>query len=276
MILEVYDHDSHCVRRCGTLLPPDGFVTSFPAFADSGKPMFSLDEIRQYAKENDARGRSKFGDDWIKNQQSHGSCNGFAGAAALTRNRVRRGLARVDLSGAYLYSLINGGRDQGSLLEDGMRAIQANGVASEKTVPWDAIYPNRQPREATTEAARFKALECYAVKTQEELFSGLLAGFDGVVAVHADNGFMKLDGNGVAGGGNGPGNHAVCVDGYTVLSDGSLVADMPNSWGLQWGDKGRAYLSWPRHLANTVNYHTFYLIRSAIDDPNGVNPPALI
>ena len=255
----------------GLQLPVMGFVSSFPTYESSG-PMLSRDEIVNIAKSNTMRGSTRFGDDIIKDQRSFGSCNGFAGALCLTRARIRRGLTRIDLSGAYLYSLINGGRDQGSLLEDGMRTMQEKGIATESTVPWNAIYPSRYDKQkADAEAARFKGFECYSVRKELELFSALALGFDCVVAVHADNGFMQLDSRGVAGGGNGPGNHSVGADG--LWWDNELIADGFNSWNLTYGNRGRMGLTWNRHFASTTKYHVFFAIRSTSDDPQGDNPP---
>lgn len=117
-----------------------------------------------------------------------------------------------------------------------------------------------------------KAFECYQVNDADMLWSGLVSGFDGVVAVHADDGFMRLDANGVAGGGQGPGNHAVLSDGIYWVG-GEPAADGVNSWGLSYGDRGRMGLTWNRHFRPTVGNHAFYLIRSATDDSQGENPP---
>ena len=202
------------------------------------------------------------------------NCNGFAGAKALQRARVRRGLPRVNLSGAYLYSLVNGGQDNGSMLDAGMAAIQSRGVATEETVGWDAIYPSRYDRaKADGEAAKHKGFECYAVRTRQALFSALALGFDCVVAVHADDGYMQLDGEGIAGGGQGPGNHAVGCDGLGWSSRyGVPLADQYGSWDVTAHDRGRLFLSWNRHFAPTTNYHVFYAIRSTTD--GGESPPA--
>jgi hypothetical protein len=260
-------------RRVGTgLLLPADLSTAFPLYADRG-PMLSPDEIVAVAKARPKGGLKRFDASWIKNQRDYGSCQGFASAAAVSRARVRRGLTRVDLSGAYAYSLVNGGRDRGSSLEDGMLACQ-RGYATEATVPWDAVFRSRyDTAKADAEAARFKAFEVYAASTEEELFSGLALDFDAVVAVHADNGFMRLDGRGVALGGNGPGNHAVGAD--DLWWDGELIAAGYNSWSTSYGDEGRMGLTWSRHFRNTARYSRFYLIRSTSDDPQDPNnPPA--
>lgn len=247
----------------GLVAHPVGLVSTLPVYEDVG-PVLTPAEIEAAARSGRHRGRDRFDQSFIKNQRSHGSCNGFAGAAALTRARVRRGLGRVDLSGAYLYSLINGGRDQGSMLDDGMRAVQARGVATEATVGWDQIYPRQYDRSrADAEAARHRAFECYAVRTREGLLSALACDFDCVVAVHAGGRFMRLDGRGVAGADRGRGNHAVCADG--LHWDGEVLVDSPGSWGTTYGDGGRCYLSWDGHLAPTTDYHVFYAIRSTLD-----------
>jgi hypothetical protein len=255
------------------LQTPTTLATAFPLYEDAG-PMLTDAQIESAAKSGACRGSTRFDASWIGNQRNHGSCNGFAGAKALQRARVRRGLTRVNLSGAYLYSLINGGRDGGSMLDDGMRTIQTRGVATEETVPWDRIYPSQYDRaKADAEAAKHKGLECYAVRTRQALFSALALGFDCVVAVHADNGFMQIDQDGVAGGGNGPGNHAVGADGlFWSARRNRPVADGYNSWATTYGVQGRMGLDWNAHFSPTTGNHVFYAIRSAID--GGEGPPA--
>lgn len=255
------------------LQTPTSLATAFPLYEDAG-PMLTDAQIEAEARSGKCLGRTRFDPSWIGNQRSHGSCNGFAGAKALQRARVRRGLPRVNLSGAYLYSLINGGQDNGSMLDAGMAAIQSRGVATEETVGWDAIYPSRYDRaKADGEAAKHKGFECYAVRTKQALFSALALGFDCVVAVHADDGYMQLDGEGLAGGGQGPGNHAVGCDGLGWSSRyGVPLADQYGSWDVTAHDRGRLFLSWNRHFAPTTQYHVFYAIRSTTD--GGDSPPA--
>lgn len=216
-------------------------------------------------------GRKRFGPEWIANQGRRGSCNGYAGAKALQRARVLRGEAMVKLSGEGLYAQINRGRDQGSMLDDGMEAMVKTGVPLEELVPHEEYRKERISQEAWDSCERFLALEPYRVDIEDQLSTGLTKGFVGVVAVHADNAFMRLDSNGIAGGGNGPGNHAVGVDGVRVRN-GKYEFDFFNSWGLSYGEQGRAWLTWDRHFRETIKYHAFYLIRSTSDDPQGDSP----
>lgn len=257
----------------GCIQHPVGKVCFLPVFEDVG-PMLTMVQIEAIAKAGTARGKDRFDSSYITSQGNAGSCNGHAGAGALSRARVRRGLSQITLSGAYLYSLINGGRDSGSMLEDGMAAMQSRGIATVATVPPTSIYPSRYDKaKADAEAARFKGFECYAVNTQQGLFSALASDFDCVVALCANNAFMQLDSRGVAQGGNGQLNHAVAADG--LWWDRELIADGYNSWGTGFGISGRMGLTWNQHFQYSYQDTTFYAIRSALDDPQGDNPPVI-
>ena len=254
----------------GMLPLPTGHVCFAPLLEDR-IPELSKTEIEDIAKSGSADGRNLFPRrEWVTDQKSHGSCNGFAGAGALSAARVRRGLEKVVLSGAYLYSLINRGRDQGSLLNEGMAVLQTRGCATAATVPWDDIYPRQQRPEAAKEAGRFKAFECYKVGTQIGFWSALALGFDVVVAVHAGNNFMRLGPNEVAGMDRGPGNHAVRADGIAWV--GEPAATHIGSWNVSYGKEGGSLLTW-KHFAQTFAHHDFYAVRSTTDDPDADNPP---
>jgi hypothetical protein len=261
---EIID-DSGVVRKLGLLAPEPGFVSSFPLFS-SAVAVWPESDVRAMARSGLMDGRKKFDDSWIKNQRDKGSCAGFAAASALSRARVARGLERVDLSGAYLYSLVNRGRDQGSLLDEGMMALQSRGVATEATVPWDRIFPSQYDRvKADAEAAKYKGFECYQTRSRAELYAGVAMGYFGVVAVHVGNNFMRVDRNTmIAGADNGIGNHAVLVDGIATEGD-EIVLTAANSWDLTWGVRGRMNLTWERHLAQPNRHHPYYLIRSTTD-----------
>lgn len=191
---------------------------------------------------------------------SGNSCNGYAGAGAYAKARYLRGYTDGKLfSGAFLYSLINGGRDQGSSLESGLKALQKTGVCEASTVTWDMIYPRMQPANAKTEAAEHLGYKCYAVQSRQGFRTAVAAGFPVIVAVHAGRNFQRLS-NGIAGVDNGPGNHAVHVDDISLI-DGKECYDMQNSWNLSYGENGRAWLTWDS-FEQTFGKHTFYAIPS--------------
>ena len=214
---------------------------------------------------NRATARELFPAEWIYNQGNIGSCNGCAAAKALERARFKAGMPRVVLSGEYLYSRINDSRDIGSMLDDGMEWLSKYGVA-----PWKQRHAQKYRErdfsaEDVRDADRYKGIECYGVDSEMELASGLALGFTAVVAVHATNAFMRLDSKGVVSRSQGPGNHAVIVDDCKIIN-GELHFDMANSWGTNYGDNGRGWLTWKDHLSQPNTNHYFYLIRATSHD----------
>lgn len=263
--------DGHQVRKLGTMIRPLKRV--FKKLSAANLPKLTWDEIRQRA-EAKRRARDLFPNrDYIKDQKSHGSCNGQAAAGATERARVRRGQKHVKLSGTSMYSLINDGQDNGSALEDGMAKLDV-GFLTEDECKWNDIYKDPRGTDPRRKLYRASSEECYQCDTELELATGLVCDFDAVVAVHAGNNFMRLDSRGIAGSDRGGGNHAVGVDDIEFIGN-TATYDMYNSWNLTYGEDGRARLTWNQHLAGTVNNHRFYLIRSTYDNPEEENPPAV-
>jgi hypothetical protein len=263
-IEEIYDIHGE-TRRLGSLLPPKGFVSAFKTW-ESEKPIWEDDQIKRVITDpNRVAARDLFGPEWILNQFSHGSCNGFGGAGAFSKARYRRGLTDKTLfSGAFLYSLINGGRDQGSALEDGLMAIQKYGICPQSLVDWKGIYPHLQPKNAREEALKHRGLDCWAVESKQGFRTAVAAGFPVIVAVHAGSRYQKLNDKGIAGVDNGSGNHATHVDDMKIIN-GTEVYDQPGSWGLSYGEQGRSYLTWDS-FAQTFGNHTFYAIGSTLEE----------
>jgi len=248
----------------GCLKPDPTFVSSVPVFGDRVETL-DRKTLERLAKSPVATGRTLFSSSWIMNQGKYGSCNGWSAASALRRARRRCGHKDAVLSGTYVYSLINGNRDNGSMLDDGMRVITEQGVATVDRVSPSQIYRKQyNTAAADREASRFKALECYRLEMIDELWTALALGWDCVVVVHANSSFSKLNSKGIAGYSRGMGNHAVGADGLLWVG-GEIVADGWNHWGLQYGDMGRMFLTY-RHFEETIGVHSFYAIRSATDD----------
>lgn len=248
-------------RRCGSLLPPANFVSSFRTY-ESEKPLYSDAEIRRILTDkNRVPARKVFGPSWMQNQRNKSSCNGYAGAGALSKARRRRGITdNLLLSGAWLYSLINGNQDNGSALEDALKRIQIDGIAPESLVPWDMIFQRQMPSSAKAEAAKHTGIVCYAVQTRQGFRSALAADFPVIVAVSAGSRFQDLDSHGICGVDRGMGNHAIHCDDICLVN-GEEVYDQCNSWGLGYGNQGRSYARWASY-EQTFGNHTFYAIGS--------------
>lgn len=258
-ILDIYGEE----RRCGSLLPPEGFVSAFNTF-EGEKPVWDDSDIRKVLQQGLPTGRDIFGPEWVHDQKSHGSCNGYAGAGALQSARWLRGIRDgLKLSGAFLYSLIHGGRDRGSALEDGLRAIQSHGVAPASLVPWNMIYERDQPSNARTEAAKHKGLKCYAVQTKQGFRTAIAAGFPVIVAVHAGNNFQRQNSQGISSFDNGRGNHACYCLGAKLIG-GKECYDLCNSWSPRFCDNGHTWVTWDS-FEQTFENHRFYAVASTDD-----------
>ena len=256
-------------RKLG--LTQTSMTTVLPMYAQAG-PNWTMEQVLQVVTDPGRTPRAEiFGDDWVKDQDGRGACAGYAAASAVERARHYRGLARVELSGDGIYAAVNGGRDQGSGLENNMRWLRDNGVPPASEVPRWEYRKSRIPAKAYQEAKRFRGFECFAVKTELELASALAAGFVTVVAVQAGNGGRSPDG--LIDWSNGVGNHSVVVDDIRYRG-GVLEFETANSWGLRWGARGRGWLQWKKHFQTSIRYHMFYAIRSTNDDSQSDNPPA--
>jgi hypothetical protein len=259
--IEIIQDETGQERRLGSKMNPAGFVSAYPTF-ESVFEMWDDQQIRRVITDpNRVPRRKLFGPSWMQNQRVHGSCNGYALGGGLSKGRFLRGIQdKLLLSGAFPYSLMNDNRDNGSLLSDGLKIIERYGSCPESLVPWDMIYRRQQPSNAKAEAAKHKGLICYAAGTLQGLRTGLAKGFLAIVAVHAGGKFQRLNAQGIAGVDSGSGNHAVHVDDLCMVG-GTEVFDMANSWGLGYGEEGRAYLT-ASSFSQTFESHTFYLIGS--------------
>jgi hypothetical protein len=256
-------------RKLGLTKPSK---TSVMAAYEKAGPMYSREAIIEAVTDSQwVKAASVFGDAWVKDQDGIGACAGYAAASALERARARRGLEYVELSGDAIYASCNGGRDQGAALEACMVWLRDNGIPPASEVPRHEYRKNRIPAAAFAEGLRFRGFECFALKAEIEMASAIAAGYSVVIAVHAGNGGLSADS--LIQWSNGVGNHSVCCDDIRYRNN-KFEFQIPNSWGLKWGDRGRGWLRWADHLSNPVKNHMFYAIRSTTDDPKGDNPPA--
>ena len=253
------------MHSLGLLAHPCGRQTLCALFEDHVEPWTEA-QLLKWAREQGGKRAKFFDSSWVENQGSHGSCAGYAAASCLSKARVLRGLPRVDLSGAYLYSRCNGGRDNGSMLGDHMEAVAKFGSCRETTVTVNQIYRgDYDTKKADAEASTMKAWEPYAVGSRLGLFTAVAMGFPVEIAVQVSSGFDRFDSNGFPSGSSGGGNHAVHADDLAVI-DGKLALWGQNSWSTSWGSMhGRMMLDWDRHLERPWENHLAFGIRSTLD-----------
>ena len=263
MFEEFRMEDTGQIIRPGSLTLPPNFVSAFPPLEGNPEyPIYDDNEIHMLISNPNRRDITKllpfaaYGN----NQGSFSSCGGWAAANALTATRCLTGVADgLVLSGAYVYSLTNDNRDNGSQLEDGLVAVGKYGAPSRTTVPYNYIFRSQyNTKVADAEAAKTKGLQAYRCKTKQAWRSAIAAGWMGIAAIHADSRVINFRGTGIMPLANGPGNHAVLISDMRI-SKGTEVFQMTNSWGISWGNQGRTWLVWD-HFAQTFNNHAFYVI----------------
>lgn len=213
--------------------------------------------------------------DWILDQQSHGSCVGHGSAGAFRATRFLAGMRDLKLSPNCVYAQINGGADNGAIIGDSLDALQRVGTVTYSTFgDWNKIYLNQLPSGWKTEASRLKVEQAYMTTSFAEIGSAVQLGYTCVFGMMVGNNFDSFDQYGVAGFASGQGNHCLFIDGMTKLPDGRWVLDVVNSWGVSWGPWriGRCYMD-IRHIDRADNSDA-YAIKGSIEDPQEtVRPP---
>ena len=210
----------------------------------------------------------------IKNQKNTSSCNAFSSINCMEACRRMAGLRDVLLSPANLYGRINGGRDQGSYLEDAIKVLAGEGVCSAATVPELSWQPSTWPASWKSEALSYKAEEW-----------SWTPGFDGLASAIQRGEFCNMgllwyqNYNPARGQGgwittrpsNQLGGHAVCGCGLIKHPSGDgWGIKFPNTWGLEWGEDGFGILPEPA-LNNKIG--GFWTVRSVTTESGDIPTP---
>lgn len=184
----------------------------------------------------------------MKDQDGVGACNAFTTIECTMSARKMAGLKPVNLSPGYLYGNINGGSDNGSLLEDALAWMTENGTC-ETTLVGDLNWKlgRQKPAAAVTNAKQYRILESYLCPNFDALASALQQGFfinEGLLWY--DNftpdrdGWLPSAGRGKAGG------HSLTGYGlaHRTLSNGTVQWGIRtrNHWGTQWGVGGNCII----------------------------------
>lgn len=205
----------------------------------------------------------------ILDQGQHGSCVGHGCCTAFTLAWMIQGEDLTRFSSCYLYSLLNGGRDQGASIGDSIAALQSHGICLESTVPEGRIFRGQyDAAKADAEAANYKLLEAYQFNDPAEKATAIQMGFsvaDSVMVGRTFNGLNYRGIDGLAGVDRGPGNHCTCAAGMKKLPSGLWVYIHQNSWTTRWGLQGR-YLTCDDHI-NAQSYYEGVVYRVVSPGP---------
>lgn len=205
----------------------------------------------------------------VSNQGGQNSCVAWATGYAMrsfheqkSRNwgydaPINGGKGEHVFSPAYIYNQINGGRDQGSVIENALELMVREGAAPWSAMPYNERDYRTQPNAQQRAAASSFRLERYARIAGTDLNTikaELAAGRPVVFGMGVDDAFYQL---GSApydqSGGKNYGGHAMTLVGY----DDSKVSQrghkgafrIINSWGTGWGDRGFGWVSYQQWTA---------------------------
>lgn len=257
-----YEHQADVVDGYHTgLWCPKSRPDYFPSVSNEIKIMDTVTANRLIASPERTPARERFpAEKWMMNQGRRSSCTGFATAGILSRARVMSGLEFLLLSGEWIYSLINSGRDAGSPLEWAWKKIQEVGAARRSLVEPQSFLYRSMSAEARADAANHKGFECFRIDTEMEMVSAILMNMLVVACVHVGGGYRSLDKRGVRGASRGRGNHAIGLQDVRLSPEGRYEFDEVGSWGRGNGQDGYAWLTWDGHFDSTVERHAFYAI----------------
>lgn len=210
------------------------------------------------------------------NWEDQRNCSGCVGWSAVQLFRIAWALANPGLpipkfSPAFVYGLINGGRDAGAMVYDSIKAMTEYGVSLKDHVPDGMIFRRNFPQAAFETAKRFRVSDGYLCRSLEEIDSALQLGFVVSIGVRINNSLHNLDSEGIAAkrGRGSIGGHAMSLVGYKKHPRRGRIRLMKNSWGRGWGMNGYAWLddSW------FDGENDFWAVQAVTIDPKEPNVP---
>ena len=258
-------------------LVPDVLPVSFKPYPPTKvRPLSEFTEIAKQVKKirKDISAEMRAAK-WLRSQGRRGSCNCF-----MVRNMwgvlTYRSFGKwIDISPEHLYCRINGGRDAGSMLDDGMVEMTDNGCVLWDDDWYEQFQANKIPmemmRHANEQGKQQRFQECYQASRQsveacwQSLCCCLLDGGAVGVAVHVGNSYLN-SGKGIAGFDRGPGNHAIAGSDFELLTDmprswADVAIKSPQSWGADFADGNVTTLT-IKHIEEPMKYHGLYCARS--------------
>ena len=250
----------------GLIAPPAGLVGAFRPYSTSTS-ILSPSDIKDLVTNRVPRSQVFSDPAWIikGNQKQHNSCAGWGGAANIGKTLFLTGSDRPVkvFSGSYIYSWCNRGVDQGAVLEEVMQELMAHGSVTADECNSEAIW-RKSDAAFDAEAAKVRALDCFAISTEEELDTAIAQRLIVTVCVQVDSTkFVNFSGTGILQAFHGIGNHCVHVDDI-VYYRGTKCYRLVNNWGPTWGNGGTALVTFDS-FAQTIGKHQFYALSSVQD-----------
>jgi hypothetical protein len=179
----------------------------------------------------------------VYDQDGIGQCASSSACTLLETGRAIAGMPHVHFSAGDLYSRVNGGRDDGSMLEDNMAELVKNGACEASLVPYVWDHRSHNTPAVVANRAKYKVVEVYTCPTFDALVSALQQGFVGQEGLLWYPNY-KPDSSGWLPRGVGrPGGHALMAYGAVKNPHtGEWGILTRNSWSEGWGRHGNCVI----------------------------------
>ena len=227
-----------------------------------------------------------------KQQGRKSSCCAYAATTACEVKRNLDGKDDVEFGPEYLYTLINGGVDEGALLDHAMKALLGLHPRTNRETPGygcclrDAVpyqvhtldsMSMEEKRFAKQQAEDYQALDWLKMPHGDldacwkATVSSIARREPVLMAVHCGSNFFNTPSSGINQADRGVGNHAVVGVDLVGVENASSYSDIKiatiNSHGKRFGNDG-CYLHTIRHMEGPVRYHQHCSCRAMRTSPD--------
>jgi hypothetical protein len=168
------------------------------------------------------------------------SCVGHASCTVASVAWAQKGEPLPRFSPTFVYSQINGGRDNGAVISDAATELTTKGICLEAEYPEGVLFARQVPPGAYQTALRYRLERFHHTPSFDEIGTALSLGWPVVGGFLLGNNFMQPGRDGVA-----PvpdrvvGGHAIALLGL-VNRGGRWLVKFQNSWG-RWGLGGEGF-----------------------------------
>lgn len=257
-------HEGGEVRRLGLLEQPESALTlAWPTmFGPDGSPN-PIEKSRWRPTSLESHVLR------IHDQNGVGMCasSGTVGAYEIAREIA--GLEPIPFSAGDLYRRVSDGRDQGSLPEDNLKELMANGLVPETVCP----YLDWRNNYDKTGAIRpvYRGLEAWVLPTTAHLATALMMGFSCEIGYWHHQSDPTDESGWMTHPTGRRGGHAVRAIGL-VMRNGMVGFKFANSWRTTWGAGGIGILPETR-VAEGLQSFSSWALRAPLSQ--SVNLPPL-
>lgn len=206
----------------------------------------------------------------ILDQKATSSCVGHGCCSGMEMCWLQSGRPYQRFNPYFIYGLINGGKDAGAMISDGLKALMQYGVCMREALQAGVMFKNQFPQSAFNNAGRFKLVQAYRCATFEDICSALTLGFVCPLGIMVGQNFSNVDSEGIAplpnGGGGG---HCVLGVSLKKHSRYGWLIKIQNSWGRNFAKSGYCYI----HKGHFQSMRPdAFAMQSIADDPQDSTP----